>query len=145
MAIHLVLLTTCMHGFRNWKSPRFIASRVVTVSAMPDIANATALLYLSQPRTAISVLIPVYVLKNSGKHNIVPFWRGLAPPAQHAAGAFLNKELEVDMPVLPVRKWSYLACLKRIVWWLTAREGSLRNVYLLADDLIDDPLRSSNQ
>lgn len=30
-------------------------------------------------------------------------------------------------------------CLKRIVWWLTARGGSLRNLYLLADDLIDDP------
>jgi len=79
--IHLILLTTCVHGFRNWKSPTFTTFHVITVSAMPDVATAPALLYLSQPRTAISVLIPVCGLMNSGRHNIVPFWRGLAPPA----------------------------------------------------------------
>ena len=71
--LHLTLVTMCESSFRNWEPPRFTSFRVATLSALPG--GSTSLLHLSQPGTAISVLISVCVLEESAGHDVLPFWR----------------------------------------------------------------------
>lgn len=71
--LHLTLVTICASSFRNWKSPRPTSFHVATLSVL--LGRATSLLYLFQPRTAVSILISVCVLGKLVGHDALPFWR----------------------------------------------------------------------
>lgn len=71
--LHPTLVLMCVFGFRNWKSPRLATFPVAPVSALPG--GATSPLHLPQPRTAISVLIPVCVLEKPARRDAWPCWR----------------------------------------------------------------------
>ena len=68
--LRLALVTRRASNFRNWKPPGFASSRVAALSAFPG--RAASLLHLSQPRSAVSVVLSVCALEKSVWHDALP-------------------------------------------------------------------------